>query len=61
MRENKKTDLIQIRLTKLEKDTIKQKAELLDMTITNYIKECCIFSSSTEIFMNKLHNKKQNA
>lgn len=57
MKGNKETELIQIRLTKLEKDTIKQKAELFDMAITDYIKECCIFSNSTEMFISKLHNK----
>lgn len=52
---NNKTELIQIRLIELEKTIIKQKADLLGMTITDYIRECCIFSNTTEMFIDKLH------
>lgn len=54
---NTKTKHIHIELTELEKNTIKEKAELLDMTLADYIKECCIFSNATKMFMDKLHKK----
>lgn len=55
---NTKSEVLQIRLTKLEKKVIKDKADILDMTITDYVKECCIFSNATQIFMIKLHKNK---
>lgn len=50
-----KTKVIQIRLTELEKSVIKDKAELLGLSLTDYIKECCIFNNATLIFMQQLH------
>ncbi len=48
-----KSEVLQIRLTDLEKKVIKEKAELLDMTVTDYIIKCCVFSNTTEMFMEK--------
>lgn len=48
---------IQIRVSELEKSIIKDKADLLELSVTDYIKECCIFNNATDIFMNKLHGK----
>jgi uncharacterized protein (DUF1778 family) len=52
---NTKNELLQVRLTELEKSVIKEKADLLGITITDYVKECCIFSNTTDIFMKRLH------
>lgn len=54
---NTKNEVLQIRLTELEKSVIKDKADILGMTVTDYVKECCIFSNATQIFINKLHDK----
>ncbi|GEM_PF-784118 len=51
---NSKSEVLQIRLTKLEKKVIKEKAELLDMTVTDYVIKCCVFSNATEMFIKKL-------
>ena len=52
---NVKDELIQIRVSQLEKSVIKDKAELLGLSVTDYIKECCIFSNATAELMKKLH------
>lgn len=57
MEENKKVKVLQIRLSELEKSVIKEKADLLGYTLTDYIKYCCIFSNTTEAFMKKLAGK----
>lgn len=54
---NTKSEVLQIRLTELEKRVIKDKADILGMTITDYVKECCIFSNVTQMFITKLHSK----
>ncbi|KYH30049.1 hypothetical protein CLTEP_26900 [Clostridium tepidiprofundi DSM 19306] len=43
--ENKKSEVIQIRVSKLEKQVIKDKASLLGISVTDYIINCCVFSS----------------
>ncbi|MEG1285337.1 MAG: hypothetical protein RSD22_06355 [Romboutsia sp.] len=48
-----KSEVLQIRLTALEKKVIREKAELLGMTVTDYIIKCCVFSNATEMFMEK--------
>ena len=53
-----KTEVLQIRLTEKEKQVIKDKADLLQITVTDYVKQCCIFSNATREFMEKLHEKK---
>lgn len=60
---DKKGKYIHIRVSDLEKKTIKDKADLLDLTETDYVKECCIFSNATAMFMEKLHGsvKKRNS
>jgi hypothetical protein len=50
-----KDDKIQVRLSKLEKKVIKDKAELLNLTVADYVRECCIFNNVTDMFMKKLH------
>lgn len=55
--EKKKDKVLQIRLSELEKQVIKEKAEILGYTITDYIKYCCIFSNTTKIFMENMTNK----
>lgn len=55
---NTKSEVLQIRLTELEKRVIKDKADILGMTITDYVKECCIFSNVTQMFITKLHTSK---
>lgn len=54
---NTKSEVLQIRLTELEKSIIKDKADILGITITDYVKECCIFSNITQMFIAKLHEK----
>ena len=53
--DEKKSEILQIRLTELEKTVIKDKAELLGLSLTDYIKECCIFNNTTAEFIKKLH------
>lgn len=55
---NIKNEVLQIRLTELEKSIIKDKADILGITVTDYVKECCIFNNVTQMFIAKLHNKK---
>ena len=55
---NIKSEVLQIRLTELEKKVIKDKADILGMTITDYVKECCIFSNVTQMFIAKLNTNK---
>lgn len=55
--EDTKSKLLQIRLSELEKSVIKDKAELLGLSMADYVRECCIFSNTTEMFMKKLHGK----
>lgn len=52
-----KSELLQVRLTALEKSVIKDKAELLGISIADYVRECCIFNNATAMFMQKLHGK----
>lgn len=54
-----KNEQLHIRLSELEKQVIKDKAELFGLSLTEYIKYCCLFSSITGEFMEKLcaHNK----
>lgn len=54
---NTKSEVLQIRLTELEKRVIKDKADILGMTITAYVKECCVFNNATQMFIAKLHSK----
>ena len=49
-----KTEVLQIRLSELEKSVIKDKAELLGLSVTDYIKFCCIFSNATAEFMKRM-------
>jgi len=49
----KNSKVLQVRLTELEKKVIKEKVELLDMTVTDYVIKCCVFSNATEMFMEK--------
>lgn len=55
VKKDKKDRCIHIRVSELEEAVIKDKAEILNLTVTDYVKECCIFSSVTEMFMEKLH------
>ena len=50
---NSKSEVLQIRLSELEKKVIKEKAALLDMTMTDYIIKCCVFSNATDMFIEK--------
>jgi uncharacterized protein (DUF1778 family) len=50
---NSKSKVLQIRLSELEKKVIKEKAELLGMTVTDYIIKCCVFSNATDMFIEK--------
>ena len=50
---NSKSEVLQIRLSELEKKVIKEKAELLGMTMTDYIIKCCVFSNATDMFIEK--------
>lgn len=52
-----KSELLQIRLTELEKKVIKDKADILGITVSDYVKECCIFSNISEMFINQFHKK----
>ena len=56
--ENKKSEVIQIRVSKLEKQVIKDKASLLGISVTDYIINCCVFSSVSDKFMENLCNYK---
>ncbi len=53
---NSKSKVLQIRLSELEKKVIKEKAELLGMTVTDYIIKCCVFSNATDMFIEKFIN-----
>lgn len=55
----KKDELIQIRVSELEKSVIKDKAELLELSVTDYIKYCCIFCNASQEFVSKLFAKQQ--
>lgn len=55
MKQDKKDRYIHIRVSELEEKVIKEKADILDLTLTDYVKECCIFSNEIEMFMKKLH------
>jgi hypothetical protein len=57
---NKKNTVLQIRLTELEKNIIKNKASLLNLSVTDYIKQCCIFNNTTKMFMDDLHKSNKN-
>lgn len=46
-----KKEVLQIRVSELEKSVIKDKADLLGLSITEYVKFCCIFSNATAEFM----------
>ncbi len=50
---NSNSKVLQIRLIELEKKVIKEKAELLNMTVTDYVIKCCVFSNATKMFMEK--------
>lgn len=50
-----KNELLQVRLTELEKTVIKDKAEILGLSVADYVRECCIFSNVTAQFMMKMH------
>ncbi|GKX68990.1 plasmid mobilization protein [Inconstantimicrobium mannanitabidum] len=52
-----KSELLQIRLTELEKKVIKDKADLLGITVSDYVKECCVYSNVSEMFINQLHKQ----
>jgi len=52
-----KTEVLQIRLTELEKNVIISKAELLGLSISDYVRECCIFSNTTAEFIKRLQHK----
>lgn len=51
-----KSTVLQIRLSELEKQVIKEKADILGITITDYVRECCIYSNVTAAFIKELHN-----
>lgn len=53
---NIKNEVLQIRLTELEKCVIKDKADILGITVTDYVKECCIFNNVTQTFIANLHS-----
>lgn len=55
MNQDKKDKYIHIRVSQLEEKVIREKAQALDLTLTDYVKECCIFSNGTEMFIKKLH------
>lgn len=59
MKQDKKDRYIHIRVSELEEKAIKDKAELLDLTLTDYVKECCIFSNATTMFIEKLHARSE--
>ena len=50
-----KSELLQVRLSELEKQVIKEKADLLEITVADYVRECCIFNNVTYEFMKRLH------
>lgn len=50
-----KNELLQVRLSELEKTVIKDKADLLGLSVADYVRECCIFSNITNEFIRKLH------
>lgn len=54
---NTKSEVLQIRVTEIEKKIIKDKADILGITVTDYVKECCIFNNATQIFIEKLHEQ----
>jgi predicted DNA binding CopG/RHH family protein len=54
-----RTNLIQVRINEFEKTIIKNKAESIGVSITDYIRECCIFSNVTAAYIKnncKLHD-----
>lgn len=55
---NTKNEVLQIRLTELEKSVLKDKDDTLDITVTGYVKACCIFNNVTQMFIIKLHSTK---
>lgn len=52
--EEKKVKVLQIRLSELEKQVIKDKASILGYTVTDYIRYCCIFSNTSDAFMKRM-------
>ena len=54
---NIKTETLQIRVTEIEKNIIKNKADILDMSITDYVIRYCIFNNITKMFVEELHKK----
>lgn len=54
----KKDELIQIRCSELEKKIIKDKAELLGLSVTDYIINCCCFNAAVGEFINKMFSNK---
>lgn len=50
-----KNELLQVRLSELEKQVIRDKADILGLSVADYVRECCIFSNVTAEFMRKLH------
>lgn len=50
-----KNKVLHIRLSELEEKVIKDKADLLGLTLTEYVKECCIFNFAISEYIRKLH------
>lgn len=43
-----KTDSIKVRLTEQEKQLLKEKADELNMSISDYVKYCCLINPPTQ-------------
>lgn len=54
--ENSRDQVLQIRLSKMEKEVIIAKAELLNLTVSDYMRQCCIFNVITDKFSENLRN-----
>ena len=44
-----KTEIVRVRLTELEKALLQERAEKLKMTMSDYVKYCCLVNPLVEI------------
>lgn len=44
-----KTEVVRVRLTELEKNILQERAEKLKMTMSDYIKYCCLINPPNSI------------
>lgn len=53
--QEKRSELIEVKATKIEKKIIRDKAKTLNISTSEYVRICCCYSNVSDIFMKQLY------